>query len=66
MLLALSIINFFFSFPFQHDTLIQYLLDELHTYETDHSDALALVPHDTNDSLMKEAMLIQLASNEDL
>ena len=66
MLLALSIINFFFSFPFQRDTLIRYLLDELHTYETDHSDALALVPCDTNDSLMGEATLIQPASNEDL
>ena len=66
VLLALSIINFCFSFPFQCDTLIRYLLDELHTYETDHSDTLVLVLHDTNNSLMGEAMLIQLASNEDL
>jgi hypothetical protein len=26
--------------PYQRDTLIRYLLDELHTYEEDHSDAL--------------------------
>ena len=51
---------------FQRDTLIQYLLDELHTYETDYSDALALVPRNANDSLMGEATLIQPVSAEEL
>ncbi|KAF8833371.1 hypothetical protein BDN67DRAFT_857019, partial [Paxillus ammoniavirescens] len=37
------------------DTLIRYLLDELHTYETDYSDALAPVSRGANESLAGEA-----------
>ncbi|KAF8441343.1 hypothetical protein L210DRAFT_3503443 [Boletus edulis BED1] len=50
------------------DTLIRYLLDELHTYETDYSDALApaRVQRHANDSLMGEAALIQPVSVEDV
>jgi len=51
---------------FQRDTLIRYLLDELHTYETDYSDALAPVLCNANDSLMGEAALIQPVSAEEL
>ncbi|KAF8128271.1 hypothetical protein EV363DRAFT_1297891 [Boletus edulis] len=50
------------------DTLIRYLLDELHTYETDYSNALApaRVQRHANDSLMGEAALIQPVSVEDV
>ncbi|KAH0832355.1 hypothetical protein J3R83DRAFT_13378 [Lanmaoa asiatica] len=51
----------------RRDTLIRYLLDELHTYETDYSDALAPVPHNAdNSSLMGEATLIQPVTTEEL
>ncbi|KAG9313358.1 hypothetical protein JVU11DRAFT_5673 [Chiua virens] len=48
------------------DTLIRYLLDELHTYETDHSDALAPVQRKADESLMGEAVLVQPVSVEDV
>ncbi|KAH0840287.1 hypothetical protein J3R83DRAFT_1295 [Lanmaoa asiatica] len=52
---------------FQRDTLIRYLLDELHTYETDYSDTLAPVPHNAdNSSLMGEATLIQPVTTKEL
>ncbi|KAI9569544.1 hypothetical protein HD554DRAFT_2006777, partial [Boletus coccyginus] len=51
---------------FQRDTLIWYLLDELHIYETNYSDALAPVPCNANNSLMGEATLIQPVSAEEL
>ncbi|KAI6028928.1 hypothetical protein EDC04DRAFT_2500724, partial [Pisolithus marmoratus] len=31
-----------------HDILMHYLLDELHCYENDHSNALALDSHEAN------------------
>ncbi|KIN97313.1 hypothetical protein M404DRAFT_97832, partial [Pisolithus tinctorius Marx 270] len=37
------------------DTLMRYLLDELHCYETDHSDALAPISREAEDSLAGEA-----------
>ncbi|EDQ99683.1 uncharacterized protein LACBIDRAFT_316218 [Laccaria bicolor S238N-H82] len=37
------------------NTLIRYLLDELYTYEEDHSDALCPVDYETNMSHMGEA-----------
>ncbi|KAF9242145.1 hypothetical protein BU15DRAFT_44465 [Melanogaster broomeanus] len=48
------------------DTLIRYLLDELHTYETDYSDALAPVPREVNESLLGEATLVEPMSTEEL
>ncbi|KIK75122.1 hypothetical protein PAXRUDRAFT_835800 [Paxillus rubicundulus Ve08.2h10] len=50
----------------QHDTLIQYLLDELYTYETNYSNALAPVAQGANESLVGEATLVQLMSTKDL
>ncbi|KAF6742594.1 hypothetical protein DFP72DRAFT_830329, partial [Ephemerocybe angulata] len=40
------------------DTLIQYLLDELHTYEEDHSGALCLVDDTANWAHMGEDRLL--------
>ncbi|KIO13539.1 hypothetical protein M404DRAFT_122553 [Pisolithus tinctorius Marx 270] len=48
------------------DTLMRYLLDELHCYETDHSDALGLISREAEDSLAGEAALVQPASTEAL
>ncbi|KIK79780.1 hypothetical protein PAXRUDRAFT_833918 [Paxillus rubicundulus Ve08.2h10] len=48
------------------DTLIRYLLDELYTYETDYSDALAPVARGANESLVGEATLVQPMSTEEL
>lgn len=39
----------------QRDTLIRYLLDELNTYEEDHSDALAPVDRRASESYAGEA-----------
>ncbi|KIJ15305.1 hypothetical protein PAXINDRAFT_49982, partial [Paxillus involutus ATCC 200175] len=36
------------------DTMIQYLLDELHAYETDHGDALCPIQREANVSLLGE------------
>ncbi|KAF7980054.1 hypothetical protein HWV62_39826 [Athelia sp. TMB] len=41
------------------DTLIKYLLDELHTYEQDHADALCPIPRDAQHSHAGEAVLTQ-------
>ncbi|KIO12167.1 hypothetical protein M404DRAFT_125937 [Pisolithus tinctorius Marx 270] len=48
------------------DTLMRYLLDELHCYETDHSDALAPISREAEDSLAGEAALVRPASTEAL
>jgi hypothetical protein len=53
-------------FYFQHDMLICYLLDELHAYEMDYSDALAPISHDANISLAGEHALTRPASTEEL
>ncbi|KAI6031183.1 hypothetical protein PISMIDRAFT_63674, partial [Pisolithus microcarpus 441] len=37
--------------------LMQYLLDELHCYENDHSDALRPISHKANDLFAGEAAL---------
>lgn len=52
----------------QRDTLLRYLLDELHSYETDHSDALApdSLACDADKSLLGEATLIQPVSVEEM
>ncbi|KAF9059059.1 hypothetical protein BDP27DRAFT_1191750, partial [Rhodocollybia butyracea] len=39
----------------KHNTLIQYLLDELNTYEEDHSDALAPLDRKASESHAGEA-----------
>ncbi|KAG1767407.1 hypothetical protein EDD22DRAFT_819284 [Suillus occidentalis] len=48
------------------DTLVRYLLDELHTYEADYSDALAPISRGTNASLASEYVLAKPASTEEL
>ncbi|KAI6015803.1 hypothetical protein PISMIDRAFT_95111, partial [Pisolithus microcarpus 441] len=40
------------------DTLMRYLLDELHCYENDHSDALRPVSREGSGSLAGEASLV--------
>ncbi|KAL4064178.1 hypothetical protein V8B97DRAFT_2011001 [Scleroderma yunnanense] len=45
---------------------MHYLLDELHCYENDHSDALGPISWDADVSLAGEASLVQLASTEAL
>jgi len=50
----------------QHDTLIRYLLDELHLSEEDHSDALCPIQREAGVSLFGEHALIKLASTEEL
>ena len=52
--------------PSQRDTLIRYLLDELHAYEVDYSDALAPVQQEIDRSLAGEAALVQPKSTEEL
>ncbi|KAL4076434.1 hypothetical protein J3A83DRAFT_4065625, partial [Scleroderma citrinum] len=37
-----------------HDTLMWYLLDELHCYKSDHSDALGPISQEANVSLTGE------------
>ncbi|KAI6011166.1 hypothetical protein EDC04DRAFT_2580610, partial [Pisolithus marmoratus] len=41
-----------------HNTLMRYLLNELHCYENNHSDALQPISHEANDSFAGEATLI--------
>jgi hypothetical protein len=53
-------------FDFQRDTLIRYLLDELHAYETDYSDALAPISRGADTSLAGEHALVGPASTEEL
>ncbi|KAG1870629.1 hypothetical protein DFJ58DRAFT_652909 [Suillus subalutaceus] len=48
------------------DTLVHYLLDELHTYETDYSDALAPISCGADASLAGEYALARPASTEEL
>ncbi|KAI6002511.1 hypothetical protein EDC04DRAFT_2908510 [Pisolithus marmoratus] len=48
------------------DTLMCYLLNELHCYENDHSDALAPDSHEANGSFAGEAALVRPASTEEL
>ncbi|KAL4081312.1 hypothetical protein V8B97DRAFT_2027566 [Scleroderma yunnanense] len=49
-----------------HDTLMWYLLDELHCYKSDHSDALGPISQEANVSLTGEGTLTQPASTEAL
>ncbi|KAG1858189.1 hypothetical protein F4604DRAFT_1685051 [Suillus subluteus] len=48
------------------DTLVRYLIDKLHAYETDYSDALAPISRDTDASLAGEHALTRPASTEEL
>ncbi|KAG1770565.1 hypothetical protein EV702DRAFT_977982 [Suillus placidus] len=50
----------------QRNTLICYLLDELHTYETDYSDALAPFSREAESSLVGEQALMRPASTKEL
>ncbi|KAF8442080.1 hypothetical protein L210DRAFT_3644249 [Boletus edulis BED1] len=50
----------------RRDTLIRYLLDELHNYESDYSDALAPTQRNTNESLMEEGTLVRPVSTEEM
>ncbi|KIN99420.1 hypothetical protein M404DRAFT_30472 [Pisolithus tinctorius Marx 270] len=49
-----------------HDTLMHYLLDKLHCYKTNHSDALGPISQEAEDSLTGEAALVWPASTEAL
>jgi hypothetical protein len=59
-------LEFFFSHCIQRDSLVRYLLDELHAYETDHSDALAPTSHGADASPAGEHALASPASTEEL
>ncbi|KAN0075252.1 hypothetical protein V8E55_011275 [Tylopilus felleus] len=48
------------------DTLICYLLDELHAYEGDYSNALAPIQQEIDQSLVGEAALVQPMSTKEL
>ncbi|KIL00306.1 hypothetical protein PAXRUDRAFT_770033, partial [Paxillus rubicundulus Ve08.2h10] len=48
------------------DTMIRYLLDELHAYETDHGDALCPIQQEANVSLLGEHTLVKPATTEDV
>lgn len=50
----------------QNDTLIKYLLDELTTYETDHSDALSPLQRDVVKSFNGDHERLAPASSEEL
>jgi hypothetical protein len=53
--------------PFiQRDTLIRYLLDELHSYEEDHSDALCPVQREAHGSLFGEHVLVQPVATQEV
>lgn len=60
--------SFFLSllFPPQNDTLMWYLLDELHSYEEDYSDALAPTLREASALFAGEAALVRPASMEAL
>jgi hypothetical protein len=45
--------------------LIRYLLDELHSYEEDHSGALCPIQRDAQGSLLGEHVLIQPVSTQE-
>ena len=46
--------------------MIRYLLDELHAYETDHSDALCPIQREANVLLLGEHALVKPATTEDV
>lgn len=46
--------------------MIQYLLDELHAYETDHGDALCPIQREANVSLLGEHTLVKPVMTEDI
>jgi hypothetical protein len=46
--------------------LIRYLLDELHSYEEDHSDALCPVQREAQGSLLGEHVLVRPVSTEEV
>ncbi|KAG1840392.1 hypothetical protein F4604DRAFT_1598900 [Suillus subluteus] len=48
------------------NTLIRYLLDELSTYENDHSDALCPTQNEADGSLLGERQLVKPACSQDL
>ncbi|KAG1885796.1 hypothetical protein F4604DRAFT_1573111 [Suillus subluteus] len=48
------------------DTLIRYLLDELSTYENDHSDALCPTQNEADGSLLGERQLVKPTCSQDL
>jgi hypothetical protein len=50
----------------QQDTLIHYLLDELHLSEADHSDALCPIQREADVSLLGEHTLVRPASTEEV
>jgi hypothetical protein len=60
------VFEFFCSHCIQCDTLVRYLLDELHAYETDYSDALAPISGDADASLAGEHALASPASTKEL
>ncbi|KAG1725294.1 hypothetical protein EDD22DRAFT_961660 [Suillus occidentalis] len=49
-----------------HDTLVHYLLNKLHAYEADYSNALAPISRGANNSLAGENVLVSPASTEEL
>ncbi|KAL4072631.1 hypothetical protein V8B97DRAFT_2023395 [Scleroderma yunnanense] len=49
-----------------HDTLICYLLDELHSYKNDHGDTLGPFPHEADMSLAGKHALAAPATREEL
>jgi hypothetical protein len=60
------VFEFFCSHCIQRDTLVRYLLDELHAYETDYSDALAPISRGADASLASEHALASPTSTEEL
>jgi hypothetical protein len=52
-------------FESQHDTLIQYLLDELYTYEEDHIDALCPIQCEVDKSHAGKAALVRPLCTEE-
>jgi len=62
-----ALLTFSFAFfPTQNDTLMCYLLDELHSYETDFSDALGPTSHEATASFAGEAVLLCPVTTEAL
>ena len=61
-----QIADFFLAFLPQNDTLMRYLLNELHAYETDYSNALAPTSWEATASFAGEAVLLRPASTEAL
>jgi len=62
-----ALLTFSFAFfPAQNDTLMCYLLDELHSYETDFSDTLGPTLHEATASFAGKAVLLHSATMEAL